>query len=265
MAAKPKSIDEYLAAVTADQRAALEKLRKAIRAAAPRAQECISYGLAAFRLDGKPLVAFGATASHCAFYPMSSTTIEAHQDELMDYDTSKGTIRFPAAKPLPVALVRKLVKARIAENAGSRVKTKESLRSKKSARGKGAVEEAKAVDEFLRKLDHPLKPVLEAVRKVILSVNPEVREGIKWNAPSFHFKDYFATTGLRSPDFVHVILHRGAKVKDNSTNGMRIADPASLLEWHAKDRCSAKFYDMKDFKSKVAAFQDIVNQWIRQM
>jgi len=120
MAAKPKSIDEYLAAVTADQRAALEKLRKAIRAAAPRAQECISYGLAAFRLDGKPLVAFGATASHCAFYPMSSTTIEAHQDELMDYDTSKGTIRFPAAKPLPVALVRKLVKARIAENAGGR-------------------------------------------------------------------------------------------------------------------------------------------------
>src|SRR5262245_57435062 len=118
MAAKPKTIDEYLAALSADKRAALEKLRKAIRAAAPKAEECISYGLAAFRLNGRPLVAFGVTSNHCAFYPMSSSTVEAHKDELKDYDTSKGTIRFQANKPLPAALVRKLVKARIAENAG---------------------------------------------------------------------------------------------------------------------------------------------------
>ncbi len=62
------------------------------------------------------LVGLGATANHCAFYPMSSSTILAHKDELRDYDTSKGTIRFQADKPLPVALVRKLVRARIAEN-----------------------------------------------------------------------------------------------------------------------------------------------------
>ena len=117
MAAKPKTIDEYLAAVGDDQRAALEKLRKTIRAAAPQAEECISYQLPAFRLEGKPLVAFGATANHCAFYLMSSSTVAAHHDDLQDYDTSKGTIRFPAHKSLPVALVKKLVKARIAENA----------------------------------------------------------------------------------------------------------------------------------------------------
>jgi uncharacterized protein YdhG (YjbR/CyaY superfamily) len=116
MAGKPTTIDAYLAAVSADKRAALEKLRKAIRAAAPKAEECISYGLAAFRLNGKPLVAFGATANHCAFYPMSSSTVAAHKDELKDYDTSKGTIRFPADRPLPAALVKKLVKARIEEN-----------------------------------------------------------------------------------------------------------------------------------------------------
>jgi uncharacterized protein YdhG (YjbR/CyaY superfamily) len=114
---KPKTIDEYLAALSADKRAALEKLRKTIRAAAPKAEECISYQLAAFRQNGM-LVAFGATANHCAFYLMSSSTVEAHKDELKDYDTSKGTIRFQADKPLPVALVRKLVKTRIAENAG---------------------------------------------------------------------------------------------------------------------------------------------------
>jgi uncharacterized protein YdhG (YjbR/CyaY superfamily) len=117
MAAKPKTIDEYLAALSADKRAALEKLRKTIRAAAPKAEECISYQLAAFRQNGM-LVAFGATANHCAFYPMSSSTVAAYQDELKDYDTSKGTIRFQADKPLPVALVRKLVKARLAENMG---------------------------------------------------------------------------------------------------------------------------------------------------
>jgi uncharacterized protein YdhG (YjbR/CyaY superfamily) len=113
-----KTIDEYLAALRADQRAALEKLRKAMRIAAPRAEECISYQIPAFRHEGKMLVGFGATANHCAFYPMSSTTVTAHKDELKNYDTSKGTIRFPADKPLPAALVRKLVKARIAENAG---------------------------------------------------------------------------------------------------------------------------------------------------
>src|SRR5438477_2282806 len=124
MAAKPQTIDEYLAFASDDQRAALEKLRKTIQAAAPQAEEFISYGLAAFRLNGRPLVAFGATASHCAFYPMSSSTVAAHKDELKDYDTSKGTIRFQADKPLPVALVRKLVKARIAENMGRLSKSK---------------------------------------------------------------------------------------------------------------------------------------------
>ena len=112
---KPKTIDEYLAALNDDQRAALEKLRRTIRAAAPAAEECISYQLPAFRLDGKLLVAFGAWANHCAFYP--GAVVEDLKDELMDYDISKGTIRFLSDSPLPATLVRKLVKARIARNA----------------------------------------------------------------------------------------------------------------------------------------------------
>src|SRR5687768_18026486 len=98
MATKPTTIDEYLAGVKPDQRAALEKIRRAIKAAAPEAEEGISYGLAAFRLGDRPLVAFGATASHCAFFPMSGTTVADHQKELAGYDTSKGTIRFAADK-----------------------------------------------------------------------------------------------------------------------------------------------------------------------
>src|SRR5689334_14038176 len=107
MAAKPKTFEDCLANVADDQRVALESLRKSIRAAVPKAEECVSYGLAAFKLNGKPLVALGATAKHCAFYLMSGSTVGEFADELEKYDTSKGTIRFAAEKPLPAALVRK--------------------------------------------------------------------------------------------------------------------------------------------------------------
>ena len=111
-----KTIDEYLAGVSNEKRAALEKLRSAIKSAVPKAEECISYGIPAFRVGGRLLVGFGAAANHCAFYP-GAFPVQAHKDQLEAYDTSKGTIRFQAAKPLPVALVRKLVKTRIAERA----------------------------------------------------------------------------------------------------------------------------------------------------
>jgi len=118
MPSKPRTIDEYLAPLSHEKRAALEKLRKAIRAAAPKAEECISYQVPAFRLGGKFLVAFGAGVNHCAFYP--GAVVDAHKHELEDYDTGKGTIRFRPDEPLPTALVRKLVKARIARIAAER-------------------------------------------------------------------------------------------------------------------------------------------------
>jgi uncharacterized protein YdhG (YjbR/CyaY superfamily) len=117
---KPKTVDEYLAALPKDKRDALQALRETIRAAAPKAEEYIGYGLAAFRQDGRPLVALGATAHHCAFYLMSGSTVGANKDALEGYDTSKGTIRFPPDEPLPATLVRKLVKARLAENEARR-------------------------------------------------------------------------------------------------------------------------------------------------
>ena len=110
---KPETHEDYLAGVSSDKRAALEKLRRAIKAAAPNAEECISYQVPAFRLNGKFLVAYGAAANHCAFYPGS--VLADLKSELRNYDTSKGTLRFPPEKPLPAALVRKLVKLRMAE------------------------------------------------------------------------------------------------------------------------------------------------------
>jgi len=107
------SIDAYLANVPPDQRAALERLRRQIREAAPGAEEGISYGLPTFRLNGA-LVHFGAAKGHCAFYPHS--VIEPFADRLKAYDTSKGTIRFQPESPLPEALVREIVEYRAAQN-----------------------------------------------------------------------------------------------------------------------------------------------------
>jgi len=123
MAAKPKTIDEYLAGVNDEQRAALQKLRKIIKTIVPKAEECINYGVAAFRLDGQPIAGFGASANHCTYFPMSGATVARLKANLKDYETSKGAIRFPTDQPLPIALVRKLIKARIAENA-ERLKAK---------------------------------------------------------------------------------------------------------------------------------------------
>jgi len=109
------SVEKYLAALPEKQRAALERLRKTIRAAAPEATEGISYQMPAFKHHGT-LVAYAAFKDHCSFFPMSSKLIEEHKDELKAYDTAKGTIRFQADKPLPAALVRKIVKERIAQN-----------------------------------------------------------------------------------------------------------------------------------------------------
>jgi uncharacterized protein YdhG (YjbR/CyaY superfamily) len=113
---KPKTIDEYLANVRPDHRKTLQELRQTIQTAAPKAEECISYGIPAFRFNQRLLVFFGAWANHCAFYPGSATTLKNFRNELRNFQTNKGTLRFSPDKPMPVALVKKLLKARIAEN-----------------------------------------------------------------------------------------------------------------------------------------------------
>ena len=112
----PKDIDEYLAGVPEPARSTLQKMRAMIRSAAPKeATEAISYGMPAFKYKGA-LVAFAAFKSHCSFFPMNGSLLAEFQDELKDYRTSKGTLQFPQDKPLPAALVKRLVKARVAQN-----------------------------------------------------------------------------------------------------------------------------------------------------
>jgi uncharacterized protein YdhG (YjbR/CyaY superfamily) len=111
----PKNIDEYLARVPQPARSTLSRIRALIRSVAPpEATEAISYGIPAFKYRGM-LVWFAAFSKHCSLFPGSSG-IERFKDELKGFSISKGTIQFPADKPLPAALVKKLVKARIAQN-----------------------------------------------------------------------------------------------------------------------------------------------------
>lgn len=111
-----KSVDEYFAGIPEPARSTLNKVRAAIRSAAPpEATEAISYGILAVKYKGRPLVWFAAFSHHCSFFP-TAAVIDAFKDELKDFAISKGTIHFPTDKPLSSALIKKMVKARVAQN-----------------------------------------------------------------------------------------------------------------------------------------------------
>jgi len=117
MASKPASVEEYLAALPADQRTILEALRATIRAAAPEATELISYGMPAFKTNGRFLVSYAAFKRHFSLFPASQAVLDALGDEITPHHTSKGTIQFTADRPLSADLVTRLVAVRLAENA----------------------------------------------------------------------------------------------------------------------------------------------------
>lgn len=109
------AIDDYLAAVPPKDRAALAELRRRIHALVPGVEECISYRLPAFRCQGRIIAGFSATSKGCSYYPFSGTTLETLASELGAFSRTKSALHFSAEKPLPASLVRKLVKARLAE------------------------------------------------------------------------------------------------------------------------------------------------------
>ena len=118
------SVTEYFAALHPESRRMMRELRKAIRTAAPGAKEVISYGMPTFK-QRRMLVFYGAFKDHCSLFPHSARVVEKFKKELTEYQTSRGTIQFPLNRPIPQSLVKRIVRARIAENAAREKKTKD--------------------------------------------------------------------------------------------------------------------------------------------
>lgn len=116
----PTTIDEYLATKPPERRERLEQLRQAVRAAAPDADEAISYNMPAFRLDGRFFVSFDAYKRHDSLFPASAAVVDGLADEIRPYLAGRGTIQFKADRPLPLDLVRRIVEIRVAEHRAGR-------------------------------------------------------------------------------------------------------------------------------------------------
>ena len=134
-------------------------------------------------------------------------------------------------------------------------KTKTSV-----ARTNGASDD---VEKFLASLEHPAKREILALRKIIRGVDPAVREGIKWNAPSFYTTEHFATFQLRHKGGVQLVLHMGTRPRPDVQARTSIADPESLLEWRAADRATITFRDLAEIEERKAALVKVMRQWVR--
>ncbi|MBK8286239.1 MAG: DUF1801 domain-containing protein [Ahniella sp.] len=124
---------------------------------------------------------------------------------------------------------------------------------------------SEAVNVFMAALTHPDKTLIQAIRSTVLACDPDVREGIKWNAPSYRTHEYFATTNLREKSGVGMILHLGAKVRAMPAGSLVIDDSDRLLRWLAVDRASVVFKDLAEFEAHREAFVLILRQWIQHL
>ncbi len=128
-----------------------------------------------------------------------------------------------------------------------------------STRARAAQNDLKS---FLAALEHPRKKEILAVRKIISSVDARICEDLKWNAPSFHTSDHFATFNLHHKPGVQIVLHLGAKPRPNSSLRAGVADPESLLQWRSPDRATVTFDDLADVKAKESALRHVLQQWL---
>jgi hypothetical protein len=118
------------------------------------------------------------------------------------------------------------------------------------------------VDSLLASLDHPRVAEIQAVRAIILGATPGVREGVKWNAPSFATTEHFATFHLRARTGVQVVLHLGAKPRPDAAVRDGVRDTHGLLEWRGPDRATVSFRDLADVHAKADAFAEVIRQWV---
>lgn len=254
-----KTVDEYLKALPPDVRSVLEKLRTTIKSVAPTAEEVISYGMPGYKYHGM-LVYMAAFKDHCSFFPGSSQIIRLY-DELKEYKTSKGTIQFTVDKPLPVALVKKIVKARMRENEAKLAakqlikppRREAKLPAKKLVSAMSKEEEQ--IIAYMKKLKGKQKDDINIVRELIKKSNTKLSERIKWNAPSYYYKEDIVTFGPYKQDKLLLVFHHPSVVKVKS----------DLLQGDYKDRRLLYFKDASEAEKNKKELTRIINEIIKHI
>jgi uncharacterized protein YdhG (YjbR/CyaY superfamily) len=215
------TVDEYIAGADKETQPLLKQMRKIISAEAKDAEESISYGMPGYKYLGKPLVYFAGYENHIGFYA-TPTGHDAFKKELSKYKQGKGSVQFPLSEKLPVDLIKRIVQFRVKENEATAAAKKKPAAVKQSK----SPDDGDAVKNWLSKQEPGVKKQIDAVRKIIKTVTPELNERIKWNAPSYYYKEDVVTFGPSRDGKILLVFHHPLIVKIKSP----------LLEGNFKDR-----------------------------
>jgi len=250
----PKNVDDYISSFPPSTAKKLEQLRKTIRSAAPKAEEVISYKIPGYIYHGM-LSFFAGWKNHISLYP-APWEAEALKKEMSAYEGSKGTIKFPLDKPLPLALISKMVKFRLKANEEKAAlkKTAKTVKVKAPVKIKAAKpSEEEQVKAYISKLDSKAKTEIEAVRKIIKAASSKLSERIKWNAPSYYYKEDILTFGPYKTHKLLLVFHHPAVVKVKS----------DLLQGEYKDRRLVYFKDKAGAEKNKKELSRIITEIIK--
>ena len=254
MAVKHPDIKEYIKSFPLEVQEILEQIRKTIKESSPETEETINYGIPTFKLKGANLVNFAGYKNHIGFYA-TPTGHEKFKEELSEYVQGKGSVQFPLDKPMPFKLITKIVEFRTQE-------TLEKLNTTKSGKSKKKLPEIDSVDDFVKSLNHPLEKEINQLRKIIIEANKDLSEIIKWNAPSYCFKNEDRITlRIHPPKNIQIIFHCGAKVRVASDSKI-IQDKKGMLKWATNNRAIATFSGMEEINKNAKELKLIINDWI---
>ena len=246
-----KSVEEHITGFPLPIRKRLEQIRAVIKKAAPDAEETISYGIPSYKQNGI-LVHFAGYKNHIGFYP-GAGGIEAFKKELSGYTTSKGTVQIPHEKPVPSKLISQIVKFRVLQNNKKAISKKTVKAPARSATKK--LTDAEQVSLWMKKLSPAVRKETEAVRSIIKSASSKLNERIKWNAPSYYYKEDILTFGPHKNNKILLVFHHPAVVTVKST----------LLEGDYKDRRLVYFNNKGEAEKNKQELTRIINEILKWM
>ena len=253
-------INEYLKALPEEVQLVLKKLRQTIKSVAPDAEELIRYGMPAFKQHCM-LVYFAAFKNHCSFFPGSVQIVDKHE-ELKGFKTSKGTIQFTIDKPIPVALVKKIVKARVEENEArhnakliSKASAKNSSKSAVNLKPAAKLTDEVLVEQYMSKLSGDQKNDIDSVRSLIKKSSSKLSERIKWNALSYYYKHDIVTFGPYKTHTILLVFHHPYVVKIKS----------ALLQGDYKDRRLVYFKNAFQAEQNKKELARIIKEIMKQI